>query len=131
MVDASIRDIVACGDHSILLQLFYADDGAICDNDPARVQSLADAFKDMFERVGLEMNNIKTKAMIVEGVKAPKMQSKAAFDRLHKQEGLIVNAHWRRFSASSVVLCCRDRVSNDISQGKPVREAERRGRQAR
>jgi Zn ribbon nucleic-acid-binding protein len=37
--------------------------------------------------VGLEMNNIKTKAMIVEGAKAPKMQSKAAFDRLHKQEG--------------------------------------------
>jgi hypothetical protein len=33
------------------------------------------------------MNDIKTKAMIVEGAKAPKMQSKAAFDRLHKQEG--------------------------------------------
>jgi Zn ribbon nucleic-acid-binding protein len=33
------------------------------------------------------MNDIKTKAMIVEGAKAPKMQSKAAFDCLHKQEG--------------------------------------------
>jgi hypothetical protein len=45
------------------------------------VQSLADAFfKDRFEQVSLEMNDIKTKAMIVEGAKAPKMQSKAAFD---------------------------------------------------
>ena len=33
------------------------------------------------------MNDIKTKEMIVEGAKAPKMQSKEAFDRLHKQEG--------------------------------------------
>jgi hypothetical protein len=73
----------------ILLQQFYADDGATCDNDPARVQSLlADAFKDRVERVVLEMNDIRTKAMIVEGAKPPKMQSKAAFDdRLHKQEG--------------------------------------------
>jgi hypothetical protein len=51
------------------------------------VQSLADAFKGRFERVGLEMNDKKTKAMIVEGAKAPKMQSRAAFNRLHKQEG--------------------------------------------
>jgi hypothetical protein len=41
--------------------------GAICDTDPGKVQSLANAFKDRFERVGLEMNDIKTKAMIVEG----------------------------------------------------------------
>jgi hypothetical protein len=86
-LDAIIRDIAASGDHIILLQLFYADDGAICDTDPARVQSLADAFKDRFEQVGIEMNVIKTKAMLVEGAKAPRMQSKAAFDRLHKQEG--------------------------------------------
>jgi hypothetical protein len=33
------------------------------------------------------MNKIKAKAIIVEGAKAPKMQSKAAFDRPHKQEG--------------------------------------------
>jgi hypothetical protein len=39
------------------LQLFYADNGAIGDNDPARVQSLADVFKGRFERVGLEMND--------------------------------------------------------------------------
>ena len=51
------------------------------------MQSLADAFKDRFERVGLEMNEIKTKALIVEGAKAPKMQLKPAFDRLHKREG--------------------------------------------
>jgi hypothetical protein len=71
VVDAIIRDIAASVDHIILLQIFYADDGAICDTDPARVQSLADAFQERFERVGLEMNDIKTKAMLVEGAKAP------------------------------------------------------------
>jgi hypothetical protein len=89
-----IRDIGTSGDHIILLQLFYADNGAICNTDPARVQSLAaGAFQDKFERVGLEMNDIKTKALILEGAKAPKMQSKAAFDRLHKQEGKTHREH--------------------------------------
>jgi len=89
VVDAIIRDIAASGDYDyeVLLKSFYADDGAICDTDPAKVQSLANAFKDRFERVGLEMNDVKTKAMIVEGAKAPKMQSKEAFDRLHTGEG--------------------------------------------
>jgi hypothetical protein len=104
VVDAIIRDIVASGDYTILLISFYADDGAICDNDPARVQSLADAFKDRFERVGLEMNDIKTKAMIVKGAKAPKMQSKAAFDRLHKREG---KTHCERTLAKVHSQLCR------------------------
>jgi hypothetical protein len=75
MVDAIIRDIAASGgyDYEVLLKSYYADDGAICDTDPAKVQSLANAFKDRFERVCLEMNHIKTKAMIVEGAWAPKM----------------------------------------------------------
>jgi hypothetical protein len=69
------------------------NDGAICDTDPAMVQSrLADAFKDRFEPVGLEMNDIiKTKAMIVEGTKAPKMQH--LIDYINKKAKLIVNAH--------------------------------------
>jgi len=88
VVDAIIQDIVTSGDYAILLKSFYADNGAICDTeDLAKVQSLANAFKDRFERVGLEMNEVKTKAMIVEGAKAPKMQSKEAFDRLHTGEG--------------------------------------------
>ena len=49
MVDAIIRDIAASGgyDYEVLLKSFYADDGAIFDTDPAKVQSLvANAFKD-------------------------------------------------------------------------------------
>ena len=48
VVDAIIRDIAASGDYvyEVLLKSFYADDGAICDTDPAKVQSLANAFKD-------------------------------------------------------------------------------------
>jgi hypothetical protein len=41
------------------------------------------------------MNEVKTKAMIVEGAKAPKMQSRAAFDRRHKGEG---ESHLERIS---------------------------------
>jgi hypothetical protein len=87
VVDAIIRDIAARGDYDymvLLKKILCRPDGAICDTDPARVQSLADDLKDRFERVGMEMNDIETKAMVVEGAKAPKMQSKAAFDRLHK-----------------------------------------------
>jgi hypothetical protein len=90
-VDAIIRDIVASGDYMILLKPFYADGGALsCDtnNDTAKVQSRADAFKDRFERVGLEMNDIKTKVMIV---------GQHLIDFINKKARLIVNAPWRRF----------------------------------
>jgi hypothetical protein len=60
VVDAIIQDIVTSGDYAILLKSFYADNGAICDTeDLAKVQSLADAFKERFEQVGLETNDIK------------------------------------------------------------------------
>jgi hypothetical protein len=52
-------------------------------------------------------------------------------DYINKKARPTVNAHWRRFSASSGDLCRRDRDSNSISRGKSVREAERHGRQVR
>ena len=130
VVDAIIRDIAASGDYNyeVLLKSFYADDGASCDTDPAKVQSLANAFKDRFERVGLEMNDIKTKAMIVIGRRLQRCnRRKHLIDYIKEKARLIVNAHWRRFNANSVVLCRRDRDSSSISQGKFVRAAERHG----
>jgi hypothetical protein len=52
------------------------------------VQSLADAFKDRFERVGLEMNVIKTKGNDRRrGEGSKDGVDGSIFDRLHKQEG--------------------------------------------
>ncbi len=60
-VDAVIRDIEATGEFNFeeLLEIFYADDGAIVDEDPIKVQALADAFTERFARVGLHMNETK------------------------------------------------------------------------
>lgn len=71
-----------------ILNLFYADDGAIRDMDPAKVQVLADAFTDRSTRVGLHMNEIKTKGMVVIGAQAPNSQSLEVFSHLHKGEGM-------------------------------------------
>ena len=48
--------------------------------DPVKAQAPMDASKERSERVGLKMNEKKTKAMIAEGAKAPKTSSKTAFD---------------------------------------------------
>ena len=83
MVDAIIRDIEASRPDEIktVAQLFYADDGVVADNDPEKVQRLVDDYTERFSRVGLKMNDKKTKAMVMEGGKAPTMMSKEAFDR--------------------------------------------------
>jgi hypothetical protein len=69
-----------------ILNLCYADDGAIRDMDPAKVQVLADAFTDRSTR--LHMNEIKTKGMVVIGAQAPNSQSLEVFSHLHKGEGV-------------------------------------------
>jgi hypothetical protein len=83
VIDAVIRDIEACRPEETATadQLFYADDGAIMDTDPGKVQKLTDDYAERFSRVGLMMNDKKTKAMVVDGAKAPTMESKEAFDR--------------------------------------------------
>jgi hypothetical protein len=116
-----IRDIVASGDYMISLKSFYTDDGAICDNDPASVESLADAFKDRFERVGLEMNDIKTKAMIVCGysvaplTRAPFCFCKPQLRRLHAKQRIWRNKQSRSsFTPSSACTpIARDLEANN------------------
>ena len=44
--------------------LFYADDGRILDVNGPLLQESLDFFADLFERVGMQMNSSKTKAMI-------------------------------------------------------------------
>jgi hypothetical protein len=75
VVDVIIRDIEASRPDKIKMvaQLFYADDGVVANtNDPENVQRLlVDDYMERFSRVGLKMNDKKTKAMVVEGAKAP------------------------------------------------------------
>jgi hypothetical protein len=84
VIDAIIRDIEVCRPEETATadQLFYADDGAIMDTDPDKVQRLTDDYTERFSRVGLMMNDKKTKAMVVNGAKAPTKYSKEAFDKL-------------------------------------------------
>jgi hypothetical protein len=61
-------------------QLFHSNAGAIAGNDAEEVQRLTNACTETFLRVGLKMNDKKTKVMAVEGAKAPNMTSKEAFN---------------------------------------------------
>ena len=66
VIDAIIRDVDA--DPTLveaLLEMFYADDGILADKDPEKVQTLTDAFTERFARVGLKMNDKKTKTMVL------------------------------------------------------------------
>ena len=45
------------------LSLFYVDDAIIADRDPDRLQASAQLLADLFARVGLGTNTVKTKAM--------------------------------------------------------------------
>jgi hypothetical protein len=59
VIDAIIRNIVeACRpeESTTADQLFYADDGAIMDTDPEKVQRLTDDYTERFSRVGLQEN---------------------------------------------------------------------------
>ena len=45
------------------------------------MQKLADDYTKRFARVGLKMNNKKTKGMVIDGAKPPTMMSQEAFDQ--------------------------------------------------
>jgi hypothetical protein len=49
------------------------------DNKPKKVQKLADDHTEPFARVGLKMNDMKTKGMEIDGAKPPTMMSQEAF----------------------------------------------------
>ena len=102
-------------------------DGAIVDHDPEKVQRLTDDCTERFSRVGLKMNDKKTKAFALEGAKAPTMISKEGFDR---QQG-VGDCRTCREKALSKVQC---QLCGAMSQkpGLPqhqLRAARLRGRE--
>jgi hypothetical protein len=82
VVDAIIRDIDACRPEATATatQLSHADDGAVADNDLEKVHASIDGCTERFARVGLKMKDKKTKAVAVDGAKAPTMRSKETLD---------------------------------------------------
>ena len=58
-----------------------ADDGVIADNEPKKVQKLADDCTERFARVGLKMNDKEIKGVAADGAKPPTMMSQEALDQ--------------------------------------------------
>jgi hypothetical protein len=66
---------------------FYADDGLLSGGNPQEVQRSMDIFTNVFARVGLQMNVIKTKAMTMIGSKVYASISDEAYVRRVTGEG--------------------------------------------
>jgi hypothetical protein len=66
---------------------FYADDGLLSGEDPQEVQHALDTFTNLFARVGLKMNAVKTKVMSMTGCKAYTTISREAYLRRITGEG--------------------------------------------
>jgi hypothetical protein len=83
VVDVIIRDIEArrLEELATTFQLFHADNGVIADNEPEKVQKLADDCTKWFARVGLKMKDKKAKGTVIDGAKPPTMMSHEAFDQ--------------------------------------------------
>jgi exonuclease III len=122
VIDAIVRDIEACRPEETAnaAQLFYADDGTITGNEPEKVQRLTDDYTERFLRVGLKMNDKKTKAMVVEGATAPTMMSKEAFDR---KRG-VGDCRTHREKAASKVQC---QLCGAMSQKQGLPKHQSRG----
>jgi hypothetical protein len=69
---------------------FYADDGNVSGEDPAEVQQYVDLYTEGFNRVGMETNAVKTKAMIMDGGTVRKPHSAHAYKRQVTGEGVSV-----------------------------------------
>ena len=64
---------------------FYADDGLIEHGDHRKLQTDIDKMINLFERVGLKTNEIKTKCMVLRGPPAPKPLSREVYDRARRR----------------------------------------------
>jgi len=61
---------------------FYADDGLIENQEPKILQKDLDVIINLFERVGLKTNEIKTKLMVVRGTQAPTARSQGTYNEM-------------------------------------------------
>ena len=64
---------------------FYADDGLVENTEANILQKDLDTLIELFERVGLETNEIKTKYMIIRGAAAPKAMTKEVYDKIKRR----------------------------------------------
>ena len=96
-------------------QLFHADDGAIADHDPEKVQRLTDECAGRFSRVGLKMKDKKTKAMAVEGVKGGvRLATRSRQLQDPQGEGALL----QKLSANCVEPCPRSSDCHSTSREK-------------
>ena len=83
IVDAVIREWEnkSTTNQSLVENLFYADDGLIMSENPEDAQTTLNIFTDGFARIGLNMNAVKTEAMVLQGGKIYGSISQEAYDR--------------------------------------------------
>ena len=70
VVDAVIRAAKAERDYGKTRLCFYADNGLLENKVPSELQRDLDLIVDLFERMGLRTNQMKTKFMVVRGTQA-------------------------------------------------------------
>ena len=84
IVDAVIRSAKEKGEHWGSILCFYADDGLVENVDPEKLQLDLNKLVDLFKRVGLETNEIKTKLMAVRGKQVPSARTRETYNRLRR-----------------------------------------------
>ena len=64
---------------------FYADEGLVENTKADILQKDLNTLIELFERVGLETNEIKTKYMIIRGAAAPKAMTREVYDKIKRR----------------------------------------------
>ena len=87
---------------------FYADDGLIENQRPGELQGDLNDIIELFERVGLETNEIKTKYMVIRGAAASRALSKDKYDRIKRRGrriGMGISEEKQKIKRSERIQC--------------------------
>ena len=115
IVDAVIRTWKKSGDFKESKSCFYADDGLLESMNPEDLQQDLDKIIELFGRVGLKANELKTKYMIVRGAAAPKAMSTENYNNITRvaktglQSGMKHN-EWRKMMTECTI--CGKQMQN-------------------
>ena len=74
---------------------FYADDGLLENTELVELQEDLDGIIKLFERVGLQTNEIKTKVMVLWEAKAPEVLGEEEYNRRWRKGGKKGRRSWK------------------------------------
>ena len=115
IIDAVLRMWHESPAYKQTIACFYADDGLLENNKVAHLQHDLDYIIELFARVGLQANEVKTKFMVVRGAKAPPALTPSAYQAMttRYQGGTRRNADYNTWR-TTVVQCpvCNKSLQN-------------------